>query len=57
MPKKEIARVLSGGRIVIPQEYREHLKLKEGDLIQVRIKDDPKLGAAIEIQPVKVVPR
>jgi len=42
------ARVISGGRITIPDTLRELLKIRDGDFVEVELKKVNNPGEAVE---------
>ena len=49
-----VQRILSGGRITIPEEARKALKLKPNDYVLLEVLADIK---TVKVTPAKVVPR
>jgi len=49
----EYVRVIRGGVVTIPKPIREKLKIKSGDLLQVRETDTEIIFSKLEITPMK----
>ena len=54
MTKKVVEKVSSNGRIVIPKEWRDKLKIIDGNLVELELKDNKLVIIKKKIHPLEI---